>query len=155
MPMDSIALELQRDAAGSSVPVAELPRKALLVAKKLDLDDFALWIKAELEGYRTGADVPDYRRVSGELRAKNPMRGWVRVMFDDAEFREALSSAPIGQPISEVEEPCVNSKQLMIRRHEVEQYAELLGQVALPVYLHITAARLKSILQSVRQLVLE
>ena len=56
----SIVLELQLLATETDVPIAELLRKSLLIATKLNLIEFKKWINNELHGY-TDSDVPDYR----------------------------------------------------------------------------------------------
>ncbi len=69
--MSGLVLELQRDALNPSVSTLDILRKALVVARKLNLKDFEHWIKLELDGYPS-EDVPDYRRTQGQLRAWNP-----------------------------------------------------------------------------------
>jgi hypothetical protein len=49
--MTSLVEELQRDALDSSVSVLDLLRKALVVATKLNIDEFKEWIELELKGY--------------------------------------------------------------------------------------------------------
>ena len=62
--MSSLIEELQRDALDSSVQVADLLRKALVVATKLKLDEFRQWAERELEGYDK-VDLPSYREFYG------------------------------------------------------------------------------------------
>ena len=59
--MTSLVEELQRDALDSSVSVLDLLRKALVVATKLNIDEFKEWIELELKGYSGQETVPDYR----------------------------------------------------------------------------------------------
>jgi hypothetical protein len=49
--MTSLVEELQKDALNSSVSVLDLLRKALVVATKLNIDEFKEWIELELKGY--------------------------------------------------------------------------------------------------------
>ena len=78
--MTSLIDEVLRDAASTGVPVSTLLRKALIVAKKLDVPDVPQWIEKELSGY-TGFDVlPPHRMVHRTVKAKG-MRGWVLVQF--------------------------------------------------------------------------
>lgn len=73
----SIILELQSDIISNNTDVLPLLRKALLISTKLSLLDFEEWVNNELNGYK--GDVPDYRKVKGELKAYNPYRGWIPV----------------------------------------------------------------------------
>ncbi|WP_282364135.1 hypothetical protein [Pseudomonas sp. PS01297] len=79
--MDSLVLDLQRDALDRGIHITDLLRKALLVSRKLKIKDIEAWINNELNGY-TENSIPDYRIVYGELKAFNPYRGWMPVMVD-------------------------------------------------------------------------
>lgn len=79
--MDSLVLDLQRDALDRGIHITDLLRKALLVSRKLKIKDIEDWINNELNGY-TKNSIPDYRVVYGELKAFNPYRGWIPVMVD-------------------------------------------------------------------------
>lgn len=105
--MLGLVLELRRDAIDRSTSVADLLRKALVVARKLALDEFARWIDLELNGY--GEDyvggMPPHRVQSGETRAWNPYHGWLPIFFPEeaAELAERLRRRPCGQSIAELE----------------------------------------------------
>lgn len=58
--MSAIVLELQQDALNPSVSALNLLRKALVVATKLNIEEFQQWIELELNGYK-GAPIPEYR----------------------------------------------------------------------------------------------
>lgn len=100
--MESIILELQKDALDKNIKASELLRKALVVARKLKLSEFQNWIENELNGYES--DVPDYRTSSGQIKGWNPYHGWVPVLFKDPEMGERLSKRPNGQTIAELED---------------------------------------------------
>lgn len=102
--MDSIVLELQRDALNKTVAVTDLLRKAYVVAKKLKIPDFEEWANNELNGYGESKTVPKYRMVSGHVKAWNPYHGWQPVVIDDAEKEKAISSRACGQTIAEIED---------------------------------------------------
>jgi len=101
--MSSVVLELQRDALDPNVRVSDLLRKALVVAQKLSLTEFAQVIDAELKGYRGEDDIPSYRELSGEVRGLNPVRGWVPVMFENRDLADSLSKRSCYQSIAELE----------------------------------------------------
>ena len=77
--MAKLVLELQRDAMAESCSVSDLLRKAMVVAKKLRIPDFELWVSHELNGYPPGAEIPKYREVVGDVEAWNPYNGWIPI----------------------------------------------------------------------------
>jgi hypothetical protein len=101
--MDSLVIQLQRECLDSTIPTLDIMRKALVVAKKLGLADFQKWVSKEIEGYKLGDEVPDYRMVHGEIKAWNPYHGWIDVMMEDPKVKEAVSVRAIGQPIGELD----------------------------------------------------
>lgn len=101
--MASVVVELQRDALSHEVRVSDLLRKALVVARKLGLSEFQAWVDKELGGYRDRRDIPEYREISGQIRAWNPYNGWIPVMFEDPREGERLSNQRTGQPVAELE----------------------------------------------------
>jgi hypothetical protein len=101
--MTAIVLQLQQDALNRNIPVTDLLRKALVIAKKLKIDEFKTWIENELKGYDKDIELPDYRHVSGEARGWNPYQGWVQVIFSDPKRGETLSRTRSTQSIAEIE----------------------------------------------------
>lgn len=102
--MDSIVLELQRDALNKTVAVSDLLRKAYVVAKKLKIPEFEVWVNNELNGYGETKKVPKYRLASGHVKAWNPYHGWQPVVIEDVDMEKALSSRACGQTIAEIED---------------------------------------------------
>jgi hypothetical protein len=101
--MSSLVLELQTEALDGNVKVADLLRKALVVASKLNIREFEDWAKNELHGYKTDS-IPDYRLVKGAIKAFNPYRGWIPVMFQDTNVAHLLSQKRISQAVGEIED---------------------------------------------------
>jgi len=101
--MSSVVVELQRDALDRNVHPSDLLRKALVIARKLDLKEFQEWIDKELNGYGSSVKVPAYREVTGQIRGWNPYHGWVPVIFSKPEQGERLSLRPCGQSTAELE----------------------------------------------------
>ncbi len=89
-----------------NVRVITLLRKAKVVATKLKLAEALAWIDAEIDGYpnEEGVTLPAYRQLTGELMGFNPYRGWEPVQYEDPEFAEIISQAPLGQALGAVEE---------------------------------------------------
>lgn len=101
--MNSIVLELQRDALDDRITAANLLRKALVVAQKLALHPTEEWIQYELRGYPDGVDLPRHRILKGRVQCFNPYRGWQPVHFDDAKEAEDFSLFYCRQPIPELQ----------------------------------------------------
>lgn len=99
--MASLVLELQYAAADESASIAELLRKARLIATKLGQAEFETWAKLELDGYRDDAELPPYRLLNCSVQAFNPMQGrWIPVIFQ--ENLPGLTTAPVKQGIAEI-----------------------------------------------------
>lgn len=101
--MSSVVIELQRDALSGTVPVSDLLRKALVVAKKLKISEFEKWVANELNGYEKDEDIPQYRRIRGVAKAWNPVHGWQPIAFPDNEMEEIVSGDVCYQTIAEIE----------------------------------------------------
>jgi len=107
--MSSLVLELQRDALDASVPILALLRKSLVVAKKLNIQEFQHWVQNELNGYANGSEIPKYRFVRGELKAFNPYQGWIPMVLP-LEVANIIENRPIPQPVSTVQSLANNAK---------------------------------------------
>lgn len=101
--MASLVLELQQDALNRAVSVADLLRKALVVARKLGLPEMQAWIEHELNGYGESEGCPQYREVSGQVMGWNPYRGWIPVEFNDPDDQRRFSARKCGQSVAELE----------------------------------------------------
>lgn len=98
----SIILELQAEAINSGSDITGLLRKAVLVATKLSLTDFKQWAQRELSGYGDD-EVPIYRVIQGSPQAKNPFRGMIPIVFDDAECARTAATVSLRQAMPELE----------------------------------------------------
>lgn len=99
--MEGIVLELQREAMNKDADIESLLRKAYVIAKKLRLSDFEEWIKCEQNGYEN-KEVPEYRMIRGEIKAWNPMHGWIPVILDNNEVEKTLTIKKLPNSISEL-----------------------------------------------------
>lgn len=101
--MASLVLEMQQQAMDSKVAVADVVRTALVVATKLNVPEFRDWCEGELHGYKR-RDVPEYRKVEGQLKAWNPaLGGFVPIIIRDADGAKALATRSVVQSIGELE----------------------------------------------------
>jgi len=96
------------------VCVSDLLRKALVVAKKLNITDMESWILNELNGYKSFDDFPDYRKASGEIKYYNNFHGWQPVIIPNNKISEALAQGTCGQSIAELEHMIVEPSKGMI-----------------------------------------
>lgn len=73
--MSALVPELVNMASDPGVSTTDLLRRALVVARRLAVPELVEWITSELNGY--AGEVPDYRKISGQLCAEDPYRGTV------------------------------------------------------------------------------
>lgn len=96
--MDSIILELQREALDTNADIESLLRKAYVIAKKLKQKEFEEWIQLEQNGYGT-KEVPEYRYIKGQIKARNPYYGWIPVVLT-SEIENRLSNVSTRDAVS-------------------------------------------------------
>ena len=113
--MDSLVLELQKDALNPSISILNLLRKALVVATKLKLQDFKDWIESEINGYKDGQRIPEYRKVRGETKYWNQFRGWQPIVFDTS--YDYLSNRNLHQSVSELSQLISNPNDKLILKY--------------------------------------
>lgn len=68
--------EILEGAITNTRSLSELLRMVKVAAHRLSLPVIEDWVSKELDGYEDGSDVPEYRRVSGQVVAKHVMHGW-------------------------------------------------------------------------------
>lgn len=61
----SLLREIQSAATDNAVPLETLLRKCRILASRLKHDEFKDWVQSELDGYRNGKELPDYRMMHG------------------------------------------------------------------------------------------
>lgn len=88
--MPALVPELVNAAIDATVSPGDLLRRALVVARRLAVPELVDWISSELNGYYSG-EVPDYRRVQGQLIAENPINGPIP-FFAPPEIAQRLSA---------------------------------------------------------------
>lgn len=98
--MPALVPELVNMASTPAISTTDLLRRALVVARRLAAPELTEWINCELTGYETG-EVPDYRRLRGQLMVVNPRHGYIP-FFPPAEMVEMLADFPAHQSIPEL-----------------------------------------------------
>jgi hypothetical protein len=160
MAEPSIVLELQQLALSKTGDPTELLRKALLVATKLKLEQFREWLVNELNGYPDD-NVPDYRKLRCELRAKNPYQGLIPVVFEDDEFSDLLRNVELRSPVSSLHELLLSNSGDGVLTIPLSPYAEnLLYKMQepigrLPMIRIVGRGQIARVLDSVYNTVLE
>jgi len=154
--MKSIVIELQKMSSDENVPITGLIRKALIVASKLNLSDFKKWIEKEINGYEEVSEIPEYRNVTGEVKAINPNNGiWIPLLWPNAP--EGVYNRKIKQKISEIEYNYKSADGILVVPFPQEQIQFFIKnfKVPSPPYLIINKATLAGILESVKDIILK
>ena len=152
--MSSVIIDLQKDALSKDVDILTLLRKAYLVARKLNLNEFEEWINYEQYGYKSH-DVPDYRIVRGEVKAWNPYHGWIPVIFDKT---SNLTEHHITDSMASIVDICkTNSvKNPMIEfSSEVNNLLSKTAPFTTKYSLHFSKSYLVNVIEQVRNKILD
>ncbi len=160
--MDSIVLELQQEVLKPDCNILNALRKAHLIASKLKLLEFDMWLQSELNGYSYGDQnkIPSYRKVKGTLKAFNPYNGWIPAQCTDDELEKMICEQKLWQPISELQELCQqNGEGTVILQFSAERMKIIASIFSTPIpmqfALHISQHLLKSIIELVKNCILE
>ena len=157
--MTSIVLELQQNALNGETSVTDLLRKALVVAKKLRIEEFKEWLTQELDGYDTNSKVPKYRKMEGIPKAVNPYHGWQPIYFESTETLEALSFRDNSQRVAEIESLLLSysneadSLQMPYSSEQEQMICDAIGKRT-QITLMISSTCLVRIIDAVRNIVL-
>ena len=100
--MPALVPELVNMASDPAVSASDLLRRALVVARRLDVPDLVDWITSELEGYRE-KPVPDYRSIKGRPQVFNPYHGYQPLILPTPEQADVVSTANVRQSVPELE----------------------------------------------------
>lgn len=152
--MDSLVLELQREALNGNVTIAELVRKTYALARKLQLHDLAEWANNELNGYLDEEATPEYRKVYGHLRAFNPSRGYIPVLAPEL---KGIENRIMPIPIAEIEELFNGHKKNIIYTLVPEFQMKLmkLSGKSYEISIHVPKSEFGKIIDYIRNNILE
>jgi hypothetical protein len=101
--VSSLVLELQQDAMTTESRLTDVLRKALVVATKLNAGECRQWTQKELHGYKPEEVIPEYRHVKGEMKTRDPVKGWIPLTFPDTQTAETVSWKYFTQPVAQIE----------------------------------------------------
>jgi hypothetical protein len=153
-----IVVELQQLSSESECPVDQLLRKALLVATKLDIQDFRDWIQLELKGYPSSSEVPRYRIAVAEIRLVNPVLGRLIPFFLPPDIAGPLEKTQIRQAIGtlvELSGTPSDTFSLTIRPELRQSLVEVQGRFPMEPVMQISRVYVTTVLDAVRNLILE
>lgn len=158
--MGSLVLELQQEVLKPDCDILIALRKAHVIAIKLRLREFDAWIQSELNGYKTDNDnLPEYRQISGTLKAWNPYNGWIPVILPDVELEKTLCTRRLSNSISDIIELCNDSEGQIGITYNADITKQLNlwsdGPIETNYMLHIGKHSLKSIIDKVTNCLLE
>lgn len=155
--MPALVPELVIMASNPSVPTDDLLRRALVVAKRLNVGELVSWIDAELNGYKIDQEVPDYRAVRGLLRAIDLFSGRsIPIEVNSAKLAHKLSTMPLRQSITELEHLAASPSGVKINYgHEWHQALTEHLEDDLSPYVSVSSAQLLGVISSARNRVLD
>lgn len=169
--MSELVHDLVSAAIDTSKSLTDLLRLALVVASCLDVSELAEWIKSELNGYSLEEEVPDYRRVRGQLMAENPARGLIPIIYSSEtieqlpnfDVRQVVFQQKVSTLISHAQDP--SGYRSSCFRPDIEykliqwmleaDRAQMRRAVEMRPVLRLSTAQLQGILDTVRNRVLE
>ena len=154
--VSSLVLELQADALDPTVSALNLLRKALVVAKKLDIPEFQTWIELELTGY-DNAPIPEYRSILGQLRAWNPYHGWQPITTDSrdlGDMYESICNCSIRESISELVSLSNSDNNELRIQLPFQAESFLVSTVRTSVKISISRASIQAIIEAARDIIL-
>lgn len=102
--MNSIVLELQKEAIDSSIKTSDLLRKAMVVARKLNQEEILDWVNSELNGYKDNCEIPDYRNVKGKVRGRIGCTYWQPILFKEQNTEDIYTKRVITSSITKLED---------------------------------------------------
>lgn len=153
--MASLVQELEQDAYNSAASLSNMLRKAKAVAVKLQLQQPIEWVEAELNGYKND-QVPDYRRLMGKAKTRNPYHGWHPLMFGDAEIERMVCEHSTPNSIREIEHllETEGDPSIALSGRQAEMLCEMARMPTLPISVFFSRGAFVSILDAVRNKVL-
>lgn len=157
--MSSIVLDLQNEVTKSDCDIVSVLRKAHLIAAKLGLTDFDKWILCELNGYKSGDTIPDYRIIRGSLKALNPYYGWIPAMIADKETEDLICNKKVYTSIPEIVSLCKREKDGLKSEFPGKILETLNEMFDYPIpttfELHFSVPAMASIVEKVKTTILE
>lgn len=159
--MSSFVLDMQQEIMKPDCDILTVLRKAHLIAAKLNLNEFDVWINHELNGYGDCPrdSIPDYRTARGVLKAFNPYNGWIPAQCQDDELEKMICTQKLHMPISELIDLCKTTQDHVILQFPAGQMSAIANLFDTPVpmqfALHIPISQIVSIIDKTKNMLLE
>lgn len=106
----SLLRDIQNSAVDANEPIGTILRKCKILAARLGNSEFKAWVENELNGYYKKELIPEYRTLG--VACKGHFSGGFGSSMNNAEipmrcipkeFRDALSTTYLAQPVSSIE----------------------------------------------------
>lgn len=156
--MSGLVIELQKACLDPGFNTAIVVQRAYVVARKLGIKEFEDWADSELKGYKDYTNVPDYRKVTGEVKVRNPYRGYIPVVMDDPKDQNAINNRFVTIGIGELETLATSASdgKRLAMPFTPEQERMILGPNSLVagVKLFISPGTVRGIVDKVRHIIL-
>ncbi|WP_224240421.1 AbiTii domain-containing protein [Hyalangium gracile] len=156
----SLVLELQSLAQENATDLAELLRRAKVVAAKLRLGEVEAWIEHEMNGYHEGIEVPKYRKIATHLVMEKTIFGTQAVRWGEGlrELAEHFASINARQSVGELAHMLAAGGEITVLVSPSEMAALL--KVSddfriIPVSRHVSRSGVANVLNSVRNKILD
>ncbi|PJZ82995.1 hypothetical protein CH364_18555 [Leptospira harrisiae] len=149
----SLVIELQQDLYDSSSKVTDLLRKAYIISRKLKVTTLENWIKKELNGYSGQKEIPEYRRVYGQVVAWNPHHGWQPVIFNQKTMQDEVSTREIVQSVPELED-LIQNGQNGLAIPLPDEFSKLMNYQT-KVRINLVTTQLTGIIETIKNILLE
>jgi hypothetical protein len=148
-----LVLQLQHLAQKADSDIEELLRRSILVATKLNLEDFEQWCRQELFGYSGNYEnLPSYRKKRGTLYVRNPYHGLQPLYLSDEKTNELITRADFSQSVGELAILSAGGGYLekQLPNAAIDFLLEVQGNYPSPPVLKVDKALTKSVLTHVR-----
>lgn len=159
--MSKLVIELQQLAADGSISVAELLRRARIVASKLNLAFMNKWIESEMHGYGVDDTLPDYRVIKGDLVARNPVTHRLMPLRFDPKVTQNISTIPMRDSIGRIVE-LASSPEAQIEVHFDNEVEHMIRSMTSPFhqqwivpFVRLYGSQLLGVLDTVRSKILD
>lgn len=155
--MPALVPELVNMASDPTISTTDLLRRALVVARRLGVPELVDWITSEMNGYKHGTPLPDYRIVYGSLMAYNDVRGHdIPCSIEDHKTSEFLRRHSEHQSIPVLEKLIASGVQLV--RHfprSIERQLEQSMMIPMRPKLVFSKPQVQGIVEMVRNRILD
>ena len=99
--IDSLIYQIQNEYKNEE-DVYNLLIAGIKLAQLLDFKDIENWLYLELRGYKNNHKLPDYRKISPEIKAFNPYKGWEPLYVYDQNIANSLKYCSIDLPLPNI-----------------------------------------------------